>query len=104
MADMSDFGDDFFTPPPFKAEEALVGLKRLLRDQKPLAERGTGFEIAGKRVIELSADATTITARLAKRPATSPDWEKRTLKNSGDVRQCIDEVKKRLARWQQDAE
>jgi hypothetical protein len=96
--------DDFFALPAFKPDEALTTLKRQLRDLKPLAERGTGFEIGGKRVVDLAADATTITARLAKRPATSPEWQTLSLKNSADVRKCVDEVKKRLARWEQDAE
>jgi hypothetical protein len=96
--------DDFFALPAFKPDEALVTLKRQLRDLRPLAERGAGFEIGGKRVIELAADATSITARLAKRPATSPEWQAQTLKNSADVRKLVDEVKKRLSRWQQDAE
>jgi len=96
--------DDFFALPAFKPDAALVTLKRQLRDLKPLAERGTGFEIGGKRVLDLTADATTITARLAKRPATSPEWQTLTLKDSVDVRKCVDEVKKRLSRWQQDAE
>jgi hypothetical protein len=96
--------DDFFALPAFKPDEALITLKRQLRDLKPLAERGSGFEISGKRVVDLAADATTITARLAKRPATSPEWQTLSLKNSADVRKCVDEVKKRLARWEQDAE
>jgi hypothetical protein len=96
--------DDFFALPAFKPDEALVTLKRQLRELRPLAERGTGFEIGGKRVVDLAADATTITARLAKRPATSPEWQTFLLKNSADVRKCVDEVKKRLSRWEQDAE
>ena len=96
--------NDFFALPAFKPEEAVVLLKRQLRDLKPLAERGSGFEIGGKRVIELSTDANSITARLAKRPALSPEWQAFTLKSSADVRKCVDDVKKRLARWQQDAE
>jgi len=101
---MSDPGDDFFAPPAFKPDEALVTLKRQLRDQRPLAERGNRFELNGKPVIELAAEAATIQARIAKRPAMSPEWEKLTLKNSADVRKLVDEVKKRLSRWQQDAE
>jgi len=101
---MTDSADDFFKPPAFKPDEALTLLKRQLRDVRPLAERGNGFEIAGKRVIELTAESSTLTARLAKRPATSPEWEAMTLKNSADVRKCVDEVKKRVARWQRDAE
>ena len=64
-----------------------------------LAERGDGFELQGRRVIELSGDATFITARLARRVAISPEWDTLVLKNAADVRKCIDEVKKRLARW-----
>jgi hypothetical protein len=88
-----------FAPPPFKAGEALVRLKRSLRDLRPLAERGDGFELNGMRVVELSSDDSAIAVRLAKRPARTPEWDKQVLKNSADVRKCVDEVKKRLARW-----
>ena len=95
-----DSADDFFAPPAFKPDEALVTLKRQLRELRPLAERGNRFELNGKSVIDLQPDANTLTARLAKRPAVSPEWDKLTLKNSADVRKCVDEAKKRLARWQ----
>ena len=91
--------DDFFAPPPFKAAEALLPLKRSLRELRPLAERGEGFELQGQRVVELQADETTISVRLAKRPAQSPEFDRLILRNSADVRRCVDEVKKRLARW-----
>ena len=94
--------DDFFAAPTFKPAEALQTLKRSLRDLRPLAERGNGFELRGKRVIELQAEATTLRALLAKRPAITPEWETLVLKNSADVRKCVDEVKKRLARWTED--
>ena len=95
--------DDFFAPPAFKPDEALVGLRRQLRDLRPLAERlvdgKPGFELKGKRVAEFATTADTIAARLVKRPAVSPEWETHTLKNGADVRKFLDEVKKRLARW-----
>lgn len=91
--------DDFFAPPPFKPDEALVQLKRGLRELRALAERGNGFELQGQRVIELSVDGAALQARLAKRPARSPDWETHILKNSAEVRQFTDEVKRRLSRW-----
>ncbi|HEX6706343.1 MAG TPA: hypothetical protein VF169_16405 [Albitalea sp.] len=91
--------DDSFAPPPFKPAEALLQLKRSLREQKPLAERGEGFELQGMRVIELDSDASTITVRLAKRQSRTPEWDRVVLKNSADVRKCVDEVRKRLARW-----
>lgn len=91
--------EDFFAPPPFKPAEAMVQLKRSLRELRPLAERGNGFDLQGSRVIELESDETTITVRFAKRPARSPEWERQVLKNGADVRRCVDEAKKRLERW-----
>ena len=91
--------DDFFALPAFKPAEALIQLKRQLRDLRPLAERGAGFEIRGTSVIELEATDSTIEARLAKRPARSPEWTKHTLKNSADVRKFVDTVKQHLLRW-----
>lgn len=99
---MGDDNNGFFAPPAFKADEVLVGLKRQLRDLK-LGERGSAFEWRGKRVAEFAVDAGALTARLAKRPAMTPDWDRFTLKNSADVRKYVDELKKRLLRWE-DAE
>jgi hypothetical protein len=97
-----DENDDFFALPAFKAAEALVGLKRQLRDLRPLAERGPGFEIRGQRVIELAAGEQAIEAKLAKRPAMTPEWTKHTLKNAADVRRFVDTVKQQLGRWSDD--
>jgi hypothetical protein len=91
--------DDFFAPPAFKPAEALLQLKRSLRDLRPLAERGEGFDLQGKRVIEFAHDDKAISAKLAKQPAHTPQWDTLVLKNSADVRKCVDEAKKRLARW-----
>lgn len=97
MSDDDDFG---FAPPPFKAAEALVQLKRGLRDLRTLAERGDSFELKGARVMELSATETAIEAKLAKRPSRQvPEWDRFTLDSSAAVRKFTDEVKKRLARW-----
>jgi hypothetical protein len=96
---MSVAGGDFFAPPPFKAAEALVQLKRTLRDQRPLVERGDDFELHGKTVLALALDGDAVVARLARRPAQRPDWDRFVLKGSADVRKLVDELKKRLARW-----
>jgi len=94
--------DDFgFAPPPFKPEEARVALGRALRDLG-LAERGTGFELRGKRVLELIADAGTIRARIARRLMLTPEWDTQTLKGAADTRKLLDDVKKRLARWERE--
>ena len=38
-------------------------------------------------------------ADIAKRPARTPEWETRLLKNSAEVRQFGEEVKRRLDKW-----
>ena len=98
---MSDDQIGGFAPPPFNADSALQQIKRSLRDLK-LAERGTGFELRGKRVVELSADGSTLTARLARRLALTPQWDTVAVKSAADQRKLVDEVKKRLARWDQE--
>ena len=90
-----------FAAPPFDADAALVTLKRTLRDLK-LAERGNGFEQRGKRVAELVVEGGAIQAKLARRLALTPDWDHSTLKSAADQRKFVDEVRKRLARWEQD--
>lgn len=90
-----------FAPPPFKPEEALQQIKRALRDLK-LAERGNGFEQRGKRVLELKPEATQISARIARKLALTPEWDALTVKSAADQRKLLEEVKKRLARWDRD--
>lgn len=97
---MSD--DDFgFATPPFEPDTALVGLRRSLRDLG-LSERGAGFELRGKRVLELAADKGAIRARIARRPMLTPEWDAMTLAGAADTRRLVDEVKKRLARWERE--
>ncbi len=92
-----DFG---FAPPPFKPAEALVLLKRSLRELRGLAERGDAFELQGARVVELAAGEAAIDVKLARRPSRQvPEWDRQTLRSSADVRKFVDDVKRRLARW-----
>jgi hypothetical protein len=59
--------DGFSLPvPAFKADEALVQIKRALRAMN------------------------------------TPEWDRMTVRSSVDQRKWIDEVKKRLARWEYD--
>ncbi len=95
-------GEDFgFAPPPFNAENALLTLKRALRDLN-LAERGNAFELRGKRVVEWAIEGEAIQARLARRPLLTPEWDRIAVKSATDQRKLIDEMKKRLARWEHD--
>ncbi|MDE2593751.1 MAG: hypothetical protein KGL57_05895 [Burkholderiales bacterium] len=103
---MSDDLGDFFALPPFKADEALVKLRRDLRELKPLVEKGTGpvvrFEWKSLPVIELSlatGDKPALAVSVAKRPSQRPEWAKHTLASSADVRKLLDEVKRSLKRW-----
>ena len=97
---MSASDDNFgFALPPFNADEALVTLKRQLREVK-LAERGNGFELRGKQVVELVAESGAIQVKLARRLMLTPEWDRLSLKSAADVRKALDEIKKRLARWE----
>ena len=98
MPDLPDFG---FEPPAFKPDAALVLLRRSLRDLH-LAERGDGAELRGKRVVEWRIDSKTIQLRIARRLAITPEWDSATLKSAADQRKWVDEIKKRLERWQRE--
>ena len=91
--------DDFFAAVPFKAAEALVSLKRQLRDLK-LAERGAAFELRGKRMAELAVEDNSIQIKLARRLMLTPEWDRLVVKSAADQRKLVDEIKKRLARWE----
>jgi hypothetical protein len=94
--------DNFFAPPPFKPDAALVQLKRSLRELRPLVERGEGFELQGQPVLQLGAQTDHLQVRIARKPARSPQWDTRQLRNAAEVRSFIDEVKRRLARWSEE--
>ena len=90
-----------FAPPPFKPDDALAQIKRALRDLK-LAERGNGFDLRGKRVVELAVESEAIKARLARKLALTPQWDTQTVQSTTEQRKLVDEVKRRLARWEQE--
>ena len=92
-------GAGMFATPPFKPAEALVQLQRMLRALGGLSERGPQFEWKGRPAVTLAVDGEQLSARLARKPATTPEWESRTLKSGADVRKFGDDVKQRVARW-----
>ena len=91
--------DGWMAVPPFRPDAALETLRRTLRDLR-LAERGPGFELRGKRVVELAVDGDAIAARLARRLMNTPEWDRLSVRSAADQRKLVDEVKKRLARWE----
>ena len=87
--------------PAFDAEAALVQLKRALRDLK-LAERGTFFELRGKRVLELKLAGAAIEVRIARKLSNTPEWDRRAVASSTAQRQLQADIQQRLARWEQE--
>lgn len=90
-----------FAPPAFDPDNALVQLKRALRDLK-LTERGNGYELRGKRVLELSREEGGIHARMARRAVLTPEWDRISVKSAAEQRKLVDELKRRLERWQRE--
>ena len=93
--------DDFYSLPPFKPDEALIQLKRAVRDLRGLTERSGAFVWKGHTVLELAVDGSSLVVKLAKRPAHSPEWEVRKLNTNADVRKFGDDLKARVARWRE---
>lgn len=96
---MSSEGEDFFAPPAFKPEAAMVQLKRALRDQRALVERGGGFVFESNEVLTLAVDGATLVARLARKPLRSPDWDTIVCRDAPAVRKLQDEIRRRLVKW-----
>ncbi len=90
-----------FAAPAFDAHAALTQLQRSLRDLK-LAARGHAFELRGKRVVELELTGGAILARVARRLALSPEWDGSTIDSAAAQRKLVDDIKKRLERWERD--
>jgi hypothetical protein len=88
-----------FAPPVFKPVDALVALKRKLRDLK-LTERGGREFLKGARsIVQLDLEGQGILAKVVKRPALTPEWTSQTLKSSSDVRKFTDTLALSLKRW-----
>ncbi|HET9977350.1 MAG TPA: hypothetical protein VFQ20_07950 [Burkholderiaceae bacterium] len=98
---MSHDDSSGFAPPPFNADSALVALKRALRELK-LTERGHAYELRGKRVVELALEDAAIHARLARRLALTPEWDRVVVRSATEQRKLQDEVKKRIERWERE--
>ncbi|MDG0855983.1 hypothetical protein [Roseateles puraquae] len=89
-------------PPPFNADTALQTMKRFVRDQRVLTERGEGWMLGADLVLKLAADGAAVQVQLARRPARTPEWDRFTLASATDLRRVQDEIKRRLTRWKDD--
>ena len=106
---MSDDLGDFFALPPFKPDEALVQLRRQLKELKLQEQPGSTphrFALKGVVVAELqvSANATkpAVAAAVVKRPLQRPEWVRQQLDSRDAVRKWIDAYKRQLASWTDD--
>jgi hypothetical protein len=90
--------DDFFAPPPFKADDALQRARRDLRELG-LTEREGRFERKTQQIARLAIDGATLRASVVKRPGRSPEWTDKTLRSSADLRDFVADLKKKLATW-----
>jgi hypothetical protein len=90
---------DFFAPPPFRADDALGGLKKSLRELG-LAERAGVFERRGVAIARAAAEGALLRAAVVKRPSrSSPEWQARELKNGAEVRDFVADLKRKLSAW-----
>jgi hypothetical protein len=101
IAPMNDDAETWgFAPPPFNADNALLQLKRGLRDLG-LAERAGGFELKGRQALTFAVQDGAIAVRMARRLTTrTPDWDAFTVRSGADQRKVLDETRRRLSRWQ----
>jgi hypothetical protein len=106
---MSDDLGDFFALPPFKPDEALVQLRRQLKELKLQEQPGSTphrFALKGVVVAELqvSVDAAqpAVAAAVVKRPLQRPEWVRQQLDSRDAVRKWIDAFKRQLASWTDD--
>ena len=84
--------------PPFKPEEALQRLRRDLRGMG-LTEREGRFERRGQAIARAAAGPDVLLVAIVQRPARSPQWVERPLRDSAQVRDFVALVKKNLSGW-----
>lgn len=111
---MSDDLGDFFALPPFQPEDALVQMRRQLKDLKLQERPGSTphrFTLKGVVVAELQVAATdgsapkpAIAAAMVKRPLQRPEWVRQSLDSRDAVRKWMDTFKRQLASWGDDDE
>ncbi|MBB2486205.1 hypothetical protein H5407_13360 [Mitsuaria sp. WAJ17] len=87
-----------FALPAFKPDEALQKLRRELREAG-LTEREGRFERRGTPIARAAVDGATLRVAIVKRPARTPEWNEKTVKDSAQLRDFLALVKKNLSGW-----
>jgi hypothetical protein len=98
MPDLPDFG---FAPLPFDAANALQQLQRSLRELK-LSPRGAAFELRGRCVLELAQQGAAIHARVARKPALTPEFDRFVIGDAPAQRASLRFTSSSSLRWAQD--
>lgn len=88
--------------PAFDADRALQQLQRALRDAR-LSPRGARWLLQGRELAELSLADGAVQARLARRPALTPEWDSTRIDSAAAQRRWLDECRRRLSRWQEES-
>ena len=87
-----------FAPPPFDPNSAFATLRRTMRDLK-LVEREGQFEWKGLAIATVVVEGPELAVKLARKPLSSPDWDRKSLRNHADLRRWTDDLRKRLSSW-----
>ncbi|MDL5031893.1 hypothetical protein QRD43_08220 [Pelomonas sp. APW6] len=87
-----------FALPAFKPEEALLKLRRDLRELG-LVEREGRFERRGTSIARVAVDGEVLKVAIVKRPARTPEWIEKTVKDGAQQRDFLALVKKNLSGW-----
>ena len=88
-----------FASPPFKADAALLKVRREL-SALGLSEREGRFEQRGLVVARAKLEGEAILAARVRRPSrTSPEWQERRLRNDAEVRDFVAALKKAMSHW-----
>lgn len=90
--------DDFFAPPPFRPDEALLKLRKELR-ALGLAERAGAFERRGQPVARAALHDGALAAERVRAPARSPQWERHPIADHAALRDFVARLRADLARW-----
>jgi hypothetical protein len=90
--------EEFFALPPFNPESALASLKRSLRDLKLVEREGT-YELKGQPIARMRLEGGQLELDVVRRPSGMPEWEHIAARDHGQVRRFLDDLKRRVLRW-----